>query len=131
MATALIITEQNGEKLEVHPTLEDRLAFETALRKNKSWGKLEDNALKLTPFLAYNAARRAGDPRTWEEFTTGDTAAASVDEKPEETDPEDKELEVSGVGKDTPTARSTSSRSRSRVSTAAPRGNGAEKPDPS
>lgn len=128
---ALIITEQDGTTNEVHPTLEDRLAFETALRKNKSWGKLEHNALKLTPFLAWSAASRAGDPRTWEAFTTGDTAAASVDEKPSDEDASDEALEVPGVGKDTQTARSTSSRSRSRVNTAAPRGNGAETPDPS
>lgn len=130
MSNTLIITEQNGDTTEVEPTLEDRLAFETALRRNKSWGKLEDNMLKLQPFLAWNAARRAmGDPRSWEEFTSGPTAAATVTEKAEDAgDPDEAgDLDVPGLGKDTPAGASTTPQSSSRASTAAPRGSGAEK----
>ena len=75
-ARPLIITFADGSTEKVQPTLEDRLKFETTLRRNKSWGDLKDNALKLTPFLAWSAAHRTGKTAlTWEEFTTGPTAA--------------------------------------------------------
>ena len=128
MSTKLVIIEQNGEKNVVQITLEDRLAFETALRKNKRWGSMQDNALKLQPFMAWNAARRGGETRTWDEFTTGDTAAAAVETFDPEEDDSD-ELEVAGVGKDTPTEPSTISPSSSAENTAAPRGSGAAKKD--
>ncbi|MGO2655970.1 MAG: hypothetical protein ACTH93_09115 [Pseudoclavibacter sp.] len=96
------ITHHDGSKSTVQTTLEDRLAFETALRKNRGWGKLEDNALKLVPYTAWNAARRSGDTLlSWQEFTTGPTGA--IDVSPVEDDAEDDELEVDGLGKDTPT----------------------------
>lgn len=92
----------------VQTTIEDRLAFEQARRKNKSWGKLEDNALTMLPFLAWNAMRRNNETGlTWTEFTTGETAALDVSPyDPEEHDADedaDAELEVEGLGKDTPT----------------------------
>lgn len=124
----LTVTLADGEELTVLPTLEDRLAFETALRKNKGWGKLEDNAMKLLPFLAWNALTREGRTAlAWEEFTTGKTAAIAV-EPAAEPDEDDEELEVPGVGKDTPTAPSHSSLSYSPETTEAPLGNGAENP---
>lgn len=128
MSTQLVIVNQDGSKTVVQTTLEDRLAFETALRRNKSWGKLENSSLKLQPFLAWNAAVRAGsETRSWEEFTTGDTAAANVEQYDPEADTEDDELEVEGVGKDTPQAPSTTSPLSSAESSAAPRGSGAAK----
>lgn len=126
MSTKLVIVEQNGDSKVVQTTLEDRLAFETALRKNRSWGKLEDSALKLQPFLAFNAAKRDGEKRTWEEFTTGKTAAANVEAYVEE-ETDDEDLEVEGVGKDTQPDPSTTSASPSAESTAARRGSGAAK----
>lgn len=125
----LRITPATGDSIEIQTTLEDRLAFETALRKNKGWGKLEDNSLKLMPFMAWNAARRTGKTNlTWAEFTTGETAAISVEPvEPDESDAD--ELEVEGVGKDTPTEVSTTSPSPSRATTAARRGAGAAKQD--
>jgi len=76
----LRVTFQDGKDAEVVPTLEDTLAFESTLRKNRSWGDLRDNAVKLNPFRAWNALRRTGKTElTWEQFTTGETAAVSVD----------------------------------------------------
>lgn len=112
---ALVITLHNGEKITVQPTLEDRLKFEQTLRRNKSWGTLKDNALTLHPFLGWSAATRAGhDVGTWQEFTTGETAAIDVEpvEEPED-DEEGEDLEVDGLGKDTRTEASTSSPSSS------------------
>ena len=129
MSNKLVIIEQDDRTTVVATTLEDRLAFETALRKNKSWGKLEDNALKLQPFLAWNAARRAGDPRTWEEFTTGPTAVASVETYDPDDAQDDEDLEVPGLGKDIQPIRSTTYPSHSAESTEALPGNGAETPD--
>ncbi|MGO2659586.1 hypothetical protein [Mycetocola reblochoni] len=127
-ANQYTITLPDGSTVTVQSTLEDRLAFETALRKNKHWGKLADNALRLQPFLAWNAARREGLlSLSWEEFTTGKTAALSVDAV---EDDEDDELEVDGLGKDTTTAPSVTSPSSSLVTTAAPRGTGEATPAP-
>lgn len=128
----LVITLQNGDTIEVQTTLEDRLAFETALRKNKGWGDLKDNAMKMQPFMAWNAARRTGKTElTWAEFTTGDTAALDVSAPDEHDDDGSDELDVEGLGKDTPKGRSTTSRSSSRATTAARRGSGEDKTDPS
>lgn len=124
----LVITLNNGDKIEVQTTLEDRLAFETALRKNKRWGELKDNAMKMQPFMAWNAAHRTGKTTlSWDDFTTGDTAALDVS-APDEHDDTD-ELDVEGLGKDTPKARSTTSRSSLRGTTAARRGSGEEPTD--
>lgn len=119
----LVITLHDGTQHTVQPTLEDRLRFETTLRKNKGWGPLADNALKLQPFLAWSAAERAGLPvGSWQDFTTGDTAALDVEpERDEDEDDADAELEVEGLGKGTPTGRSTSSRSSSRGGSKSPR----------
>lgn len=106
-ARRLTITLANGQSHTVQPTLEDRLKFETTLRRNKGWGELKDNALKLEPFLAWSAASRAGlIDLTWEQFTSGPTAALDVEA---ERDADDEELEVDGVGKGSPTEASTTS----------------------
>ncbi|RWZ52938.1 hypothetical protein ELQ90_03105 [Labedella phragmitis] len=114
-ARKLRITLHDGKKLDVQPTLEDRLKFEQTLRKNKGWGPLSDNALKLEPFLAWSAAHRNGDIElTWDQFTKGDTAALDVetvkDDDGEPGSDDEGELEVEGVGKGTRRGRSTTSR---------------------
>jgi hypothetical protein len=110
-ARPLRITLADRREVVVQPTLEDRLKFETTLRKNKGWGQLSDNALKLEPFMAWSAAVRAGEiSLSWDEFTTGDTAAIDVEAV---TDDGDDDLEVEGLGKDTPTEASTPSPSYS------------------
>ena len=110
-ARPLTITFADGTEKTVQPTLEDRLRFETTLRRNKSWGDLRDNTLKLEPFLAWSAASREGlTELTWDEFTTGKTAALDV-QTVKEADPDaDEDLEVEGLGKGTRKARTTTSR---------------------
>ncbi len=126
--TTLDVLFADGTTERVTTTLEDRLNFESTLRKNKGWGKLEDNQLKLIPFLAWSALRRNNKTElTWAEFTSGDTAALSVEpvkEDEEDGDEDEKELEVEGLGKDTQTAPSTSSPWSSPETTAAPLGSG-------
>lgn len=109
-ARALCITLSNGTEHIVQPTLEDRLRFEQTLRRNRGWGDLKDNALKLEPFLAWSAATRLieGFSLTWDEFTSGPTAALTVESVAEGSTPEEDELEVDGLGKDTQTEPSTS-----------------------
>lgn len=103
----LIITMPDSSEIEVQPTLEDTLAFELFLRKNRRHGELKDNALKLQPFRAFNAARRQGklpEGYTWEQFTTGDTAALDVtiksdtDDDGDDVAPAEGVEEVEGVG---------------------------------
>jgi len=123
------VTLSDGTTEIVSTTLEDRLAFEQALRKNRGWGKLEDNTLKMQPYLAWNALRRTDKTKlSWTEFTTGDTAALDVSVPDDDTDADDDtDLEVEGVGKDTQTDPSTTSASHSAETTAARRGSGAAK----
>lgn len=109
-ARPLTITFADGTTETVQPTLEDRLRFETTLRRNKGWGKLEDNALKMVPFLAWSAANRTGKTAlTWEQFTSGETAAIDVEEAKDDDPNETTELEVAGLGKGTRKGRSTTS----------------------
>jgi hypothetical protein len=105
--TKLRITFQDGSDVDVTPTLEDTLAFETTLRKNKHWGALQDNAVKLNPFRAWNALRRNGQTElTWEQFISGDTAAVSVESiTPDDNTDDDTETPVGKGGR---TARRTS-----------------------
>lgn len=108
-AKPLRITLADGSTVDVQPTLEDRLKFEQTLRKNKGWGKLEDNALKLIPFQAWSAAHRQGlTALTWEQFTTGQTAALDVAPLDDSDDDPDDDLEVEGLGEGTPAEASTS-----------------------
>jgi hypothetical protein len=120
------ITLADGKEIEVTPNIEDTLAFETALRKNKGWGQLQDATLKLVLFRAWNAARRAElIDLSWEQFSSGPSAALDVagvvDDKPD-LDPA--EQLVSGLGKDTPTEAPTASSSPSRSARAFPRVSG-------
>ncbi len=129
MKNTLDVTLADGSTVRVQTTLEDRLAFELAVRKNKSWGKLEDNTLKMQPYLAWNALHRQGlTTLTWAEFTTGASAALDVSVPDDDAEDDDADLEVAGVGKDTPTAPSTSSPWHSHENTAAPHGSGEANP---
>jgi hypothetical protein len=95
MAQRLKITFADNKTAIVQPTLEDRLNFESTLRKNRQWGDLKDNTLKLQPFLGWSAAVREGVTKlTWDEFTRGKKAAIDVEPV---TDP-DPAPEVEGVG---------------------------------
>jgi hypothetical protein len=103
-ASPLIITPSTGDPIEVQTTLQDTLAFEQFLRKNKRWGGLQDNALKLLPFKAFNAARRLDKlpegVTTWEEFSEGPSAVLDVSVKDDDDDEELPEgsVEVEGLG---------------------------------
>lgn len=105
------ITFADGSTEIVQATIADRLNFESTLRKNRGWGKLEDNALKLEPFMAWSAYTKRGTTGpSWKEFTEGDTAALEVERLDEdEDDAEEAELEVEGVGKGIPTEASITS----------------------
>jgi hypothetical protein len=124
MAKKFIITLHDGKTIEVIPTLQDTLAFESTLRKNPGWGKLEHNALKMTPFKCWNAAKRAGlIELTWAEFSSGPTAALDVELAPD-AEADDDEQEVEGVGKGSKAAAVTSSSSPSRSALESPTENG-------
>lgn len=114
-ARPLRITFADGRTVAVQPTLEDRLKFETTLRRNKGWGSLKDNALKLEPFLAWSAATRTGQTDlTWEQFTTGETAALDVEAVTDDDDDADDDVEeVEGLGERTPRGVFTDSPSSS------------------
>lgn len=114
MPTTLVIETHDGRKIEIVPTLEDTLAFESTLRKNKRWGEFKENVLKIIPFKAWNAARRAGlIEQTWDEFSSGPTAVLDVTVKRDDDDTDeagdDAPREVEGVGKAGRKARSTTS----------------------
>lgn len=118
-AITLTVTMHGGATHDVTPTLEDTLAFESTLRKNRGWGGLEDNALKLMPFRAWNALKRTGKTDlTWQEFSAGEKAALDVspkkaDASDDDADEADGVEEVAGVGKAGRKGRSTGSSSRS------------------
>ncbi len=115
------VTLANGDVFVAKPTLEDTLAFETTLRRNPKWGGLKDSVLKMQPYRSWNYLTRTGAiDLTWEEFTSGDTAAIDVSTPDEEDD----ELEVPGLGKDSRKARSTTSPSPSPSEPASPQGSG-------
>jgi len=129
-AKQLRITFHDGTTVDVQPNLEDRLKFETALRRNKGWGKLADNALKLQPFLAWSAATREGKTDlSWDEFTGSATAALDVESVPEPDEDDASDLEVDGLGEGTRTTDSTTSPSSSTAATKSRRGSGAVKTD--
>lgn len=98
----LTITKLDGTEVTVTPNLADTLNFETTLRKNPSWGTLEQNKLKAGPFRAWSAGRREGTvTETWEDFISN-TAEVAVAE-----DVADDDNEVAGLGLDTPTTAPT------------------------
>ncbi|NQX26831.1 hypothetical protein HQQ81_05630 [Microbacteriaceae bacterium VKM Ac-2854] len=92
--------------IEVTPTLQDTLEFENVLKKNRKWGGLKENALKMQPFRAFNAARRVGlYSGSWDEFVSEVTDVVTPD--PDDID-QDSDTEVGGLGEDTTTAASPS-----------------------
>lgn len=98
------ITFADGTTQTVTTTLEDRLNFESTLRKNKHWGSLSDNALKMPAFVAWSAAKRLGlTTLSWDEFSRGEHAVLDVELFTEEPT----ELEVEGLGEDSTTEAST------------------------
>jgi hypothetical protein len=118
-----------GVTLLAEPSLEDSLAFESALRKNPRWGKLNENQIKQLPFRCWNYLTRKGQlALTWEEFSSGDTACIDIEFAEPEEDGEEDELEVDGLGKGSKRARSTSSSSSSPSTPASPTGSGGEQP---
>lgn len=124
----VVVILADGTEHVVRPTLEDTLAFETTLRKNRNWGDLKDSALKMTPFRAWNCMRRQGlTDLTWDQFTTGDTAALSVHSRDDDEDEGDDNLAVEGLGKGGRKAPSTSSQSASQSASEAARSTGDEK----
>lgn len=105
MAThELVITQADETEIRVTPNLFDTRAFESYLRKNPRLGKLQDNAVTLTAFRGWHAAKRKGlISMTWEEFSEGEDAVLAV--MPASDDAaEDDELDVAGLGLDTPPA---------------------------
>lgn len=86
----LRITFADDTTIDVTPNLFDTLNFETTLRKNPSWGKLEQNALRMTPFRAWSAARRQNlTDLTWDQFTAPDSPVQDVSSVDDDEDDED------------------------------------------
>ncbi|WP_104134810.1 hypothetical protein [Cryobacterium sp. Y62] len=105
------ITQHDGTIIDVSSNIADSLAFEGVLRKNKAWGPLASNTLRFVMFQAWHAAKRTEQTtQTWDEFSSGDTAALSVDNidtDDDDNDDDDDDLEVEGAGFDTPTGAPT------------------------
>ena len=95
----LTITQHDGSEIIVVPNLFDTFGFEKMLKANPRLGTVQENSLKLQAFRGWSAAKRTGQTeQTWEQFTEGPEAALSV----LQTDETDDELEVAGLGLDTP-----------------------------
>lgn len=104
----LEITLADESTIRVTPNLFDTRAFESYLRKNPRLGKLQENAITMTAFRGWHAAKRRGlTAMTWEEFSEGEDAVLGVtlanSAETDETD-EDEDLDVAGLGLDTPPA---------------------------
>lgn len=102
----LAITLADETEIRVTPNLFDTRAFESYLRKNPRQGKLQENAITMTAFRAWHAAKRKGLlTMTWEEFSEGEDAVLGVTTATvADEDNDDDELEVAGLGLDTPPA---------------------------
>jgi hypothetical protein len=101
----VIITQHDGSTIVVTPNIGDTLAFESTLRKNKAWGALTDNAMRMTFFRAWNAAKRENKTdQTWDEFSAGEHAATDVRLQRDEDD--DAEA-VEGLGESIPEGQPT------------------------
>lgn len=97
----LVITQADETEIRVTPNLFDTRAFESYLRKNPRLGKLQDNAVTLTAFRGWHAAKRKGlTEMTWEEFSEGENAVLAVmpADDDETTDPDAEDLDVAGLG---------------------------------
>lgn len=100
----LTITLADETTITVRPNLFDTRAFESYLRKNPRLGTVRDNALTLSAFRGWHAAKRQGlTTMTWEEFSEGENAVLMV--LPADEDETEDELEVHGLGLGTPTAQ--------------------------
>ena len=100
----LTITQADGTEITVTPNLFDTFAFEKMLKANPRLGSVSENTMKLQSFRGWSAAKRAGlINQTWEEFTDPNTGALMV-VPADVPDEDDAELEVLGLGLDTPQA---------------------------
>lgn len=111
MLTVTRITLADGSTVDVKPNIADMLAFETTLRKNKAWGSLAENTLRMFTFRAWHCGHRTGAiALSWDEFTSGDTAVIDVSNHDLDADDsaDDAADEVAGVGFDTATGAPTS-----------------------
>lgn len=100
----LEITLADESTIKVTPNLFDTRAFESYLRKNPRQGKLQENAITMTAFRGWHAAKRKGLlSMTWEEFSEGEDAVLGVTLANDDDDSDD-ELQVAGLGLDTPPA---------------------------
>lgn len=97
----------DGEHIDVQTNLFDQAAFEKALRHNKSWGSLADNAMRMQAFRAWHAAHRQGLlPISWEQFyESPDTPVIAVVPTPDEQPDDGEGLEVEGLGEDMQTGQ--------------------------
>lgn len=128
MASKVFIVSfaDDREPIEVTPTLQDTLAFETTLRRNPSWGKLDGNILRMAPYRCWNALKRTGRTElTWAEFVEQIADCVSKQDEGEDEDPD----EVPGLGKGSKTALSTKPSSPSPSAPASPTASGDEKPE--
>ncbi|PYY34096.1 hypothetical protein DEJ16_12635 [Curtobacterium sp. MCJR17_055] len=104
----LVITTHDDQKLEVTPNIGDTLAFESTLRKNKAWGSLTDNAMRMQFFRAWSAAKRENKTdQTWDEFSSGEHAAVDVSFKKDDDESGDDDAVVS-LGESIPEGQPTS-----------------------
>lgn len=98
----LEITLADESTITVTPNLFDTRAFESYLRKNPRLGKLQENAITMTAFRGWHAAKRRGLlSMTWEEFSEGEDAVLGVTLADSSTPDEDEDLDVAGLGLDT------------------------------
>lgn len=101
----LEITLADASTIKVTPNLFDTRAFESYLRKNPRQGKLQENAITMTAFRGWHAAKRKGLlSMSWEEFSEGEDAVLGVTLADQDED-EDEDLQVAGLGLDTPPAQ--------------------------
>jgi len=85
--TALVITTADHKTIEVEPNLQYTLEFESTLRRNRSWGGLAENGMRLLYFRAWHSAKRTGKTdQSWIEFTEGPDAALDVSVKHDDDD---------------------------------------------
>jgi hypothetical protein len=105
----LTITQHDGQTVDVTPNIGDTLAFESTLRKNKSWGGLTDNAMRMMFFRAWSAAKREGKTtQTWDEFSSGEHAVTDVSfKKADEVEADPEAAAVEGLGESIPGGQHT------------------------
>jgi hypothetical protein len=105
----LTITQHDGQTIDVTPNIGDTLAFESTLRKNKAWGGLTDNAMRMMFFRAWSAAKREQKTtQTWDEFSSGEQAAVDVSFKKDENDESTDDDAVVSLGESIPEGQPTS-----------------------